>query len=170
MVIGVGLDGGMAEQCVIPESAIVALPSGLAPRDACLVEPMAVAVHGIRRGGVHATEQVAIVGGGAIGLCGVAAALAVGATVDLVARHDAQRAAGARLGAGAVGDDSANRYDVVIDAAGTTEALQQCIELAKPGARLILLATYWSGLQLRGVHEGGHDRARGAVQPAGPVA
>jgi threonine dehydrogenase-like Zn-dependent dehydrogenase len=150
MVIGVGLDGGMAEECLVPESAIVPLPSGLSAHDACLVEPMAVAVHGMRRGGVHATECVAIVGGGAIGLCGVAAARAAGATVDLAARHDAQRDAGARLGAGTIGDDATSGYDVVVDAAGTTESLQQCIDLAKPGARLILLATYWQGLQLPG--------------------
>jgi threonine dehydrogenase-like Zn-dependent dehydrogenase len=111
---------------------------------------MAVAVHGVRRGGVRPVERVAIIGGGAIGLCGVAAAHAVGARVDLVARHDAQRAAGARLGANPVGDDAAGSYDVVIDAAGTTESLQQCIDLAKPGARMILLATYWGGLQMPG--------------------
>ena len=150
MVIGVGIDGGMAEECVVPESAIVALPAGLSARDACLVEPMAVAVHGVRRGAVRPTERVAIVGGGAIGLCGVAAARAAGADVDLVARHDAQRAAGAQLGANATGDDAAGSYDVVIDAAGTTESLQQCIDLAKPGARMILLATYWGGMQMPG--------------------
>jgi threonine dehydrogenase-like Zn-dependent dehydrogenase len=38
----------------------------------------------------------------------------------------------------------------VIDAAGTTESLQQCIHLAKPGARMILLATYWGGMQIPG--------------------
>jgi 2-desacetyl-2-hydroxyethyl bacteriochlorophyllide A dehydrogenase len=150
MVLGVGLDGGMAEECLVPESSIVALPTGLSPRDACLVEPLAVAVHGVRRGDVRPTERVAIVGGGAIGLCAVAAARAVGAPVDLVARHDAQRAAGDRLGASPVTDGSASAYDVVVDAAGTTESLQQCIDLAKPGARMILLATYWAGMQLPG--------------------
>jgi 2-desacetyl-2-hydroxyethyl bacteriochlorophyllide A dehydrogenase len=150
MVIGVGIDGGMADECLVPSSAIVALPSGLSPRDACLVEPMAVAVHGVRRGGVHTSERVAIVGGGAIGLCGVAAVQATGARVDLAARHDAQREAGARLGARPVDEQAAGTYDVVVDAAGNTESLQQCIDLAKPGARLILLATYWQGMQLPG--------------------
>jgi 2-desacetyl-2-hydroxyethyl bacteriochlorophyllide A dehydrogenase len=150
MVIGVGLDGGMAEECVVPASSIVALPAGLSPRDACLVEPLAVAVHGIRRGDLRTSERVAIVGGGAIGLCAVAAARAVGARVDLAARHDAQRTAGQRLGAGTIADDASSTYDVVIDAAGTTESLQQCIHLAKPGARMILLATYWGGMQIPG--------------------
>ena len=150
MVIGVGIDGGMAEECIVPESSIVSLPAGLSPRDACLVEPLAVAVHGVRRGDVRVADRVAIVGGGAIGLCGVAAARAIGAQTDLVARHDAQRAAGSALGAGSVAEDVSSAYDVVIDAAGTTESLQQCIHLAKPGARMILLATYWGGMQLPG--------------------
>ena len=150
MVIGVGLDGGMAEECIVPASSIVTLPAGLSPRDACLVEPLAVAVHGIRRGDLRTSERVAIVGGGAVGLCAVAAARAVGARVDLAARHDAQRTAGQRLGAGTIADDASSAYDVVIDAAGTTESLQQCIHLAKPGARMILLATYWGGMQIPG--------------------
>ena len=31
-----------------------------------------------------------------------------------------------------------------------TESLQQCIHLAKPGGRMILLATYWGGMQIPG--------------------
>ena len=150
MVLGVSIDGGMAEECVVPESAIVPLPGGLSPRDACLVEPLAVAVHGVRRGDVRTGENVAIVGGGAIGLCAVAAARAIGARVDLGARHDAQHAAGDQLGAGTLADDASSRYDVVIDAAGTTQSLQQCIQLAKPGARMVLLATYWGGIEIPG--------------------
>ena len=150
MVIGVGLDGGMAEECLVPESAIVPLPAGLTPRDACRVEPLAVAVHGLRRGDVRTTDNVAIVGGGAIGLCAVAAARAIGARVDLGARHDAQHAAGNQIGAGVLADGASSLYDVVVDAAGTAESLQQCINLAKPGARMILLATYWGGMQIPG--------------------
>jgi threonine dehydrogenase-like Zn-dependent dehydrogenase len=66
--------------------------------------------------------------------------------VDLVARHDTQRAAGARLGAGEPSDG----YDLVVDAAGTKSALEQALALCRPGARLLLVATYWSGLELPG--------------------
>ncbi len=98
------------------------LPAGVALGDACLVEPLAVVLHGLRRAGLRGGERVAVIGGGAIGLCAVAAARAAGAEVALVARHDAQRAAGERLGAGARASGS---YDLVIDAAGTESALAQ---------------------------------------------
>jgi threonine dehydrogenase-like Zn-dependent dehydrogenase len=146
MVMGMALDGGMADELRVPERCLVRLPAGLDPRDACLVEPLAVAMHGLRRAGLRGGERVAVVGAGAIGLLAVAAARAAGAEVGLAARHDAQREAGARLGAGGARDGC----DLVIEAAGTRAALEQAVALARPGGRLLLLATYWSGMELPG--------------------
>jgi len=147
MVMGVGRDGGMAEECLTPASSLTRLPSGIAVRDACLVEPIAVAVHGVRRARIAATERVAVVGGGSIGQTALVASQATGATVDLEARHDAQRAAAERLGAGEVGDG----YDVVIEAAGTTSALARAADLCRPGGRILALGTYWDGVELPGL-------------------
>lgn len=143
MVMGIGRDGGMADECVVPESCLVRLPPGVATRDACLVEPLAVATHGVRRGRIRANQRVAIIGGGSIGLAAVVAAQAVGARVDLSARHDRQRAAGDRLGAGVLDVD--REYDVVIDAAGTSSSLAEAVERCRGGATVVMLATYWDG-------------------------
>ena len=138
--MGVGRDGGMAEECVVPATAIVPLPSGVPPTDGCLVEPIAVAVHGLRRARLGPGERVAVVGGGSIGQTALVAAQAVvGPDVDLEARHDRQRDAAARLGAGAV----TGTYDVVVEAAGTDSALARAVELCRPGGRVVLLGTYW---------------------------
>jgi len=139
MVMGGGRDGGMAEECVVPVSSIARLPQSVALEDACLVEPLAVAVHGVRQGRIGPTERVAVIGGGSIGLTALIAAQAVGATVDLEARHDRQREAADHLGAGAVSGD----YDVVVEAAGTTSALARAVDLCRPGGRVVLLGTYW---------------------------
>jgi len=141
MVMGVGRDGGMAEECMVPPTAIVALPAGVSPADGCLVEPLAVAVHGVRRARVGPGERVAVVGGGSIGQTALVAAQAAGATVDVEARHDRQRDAAERLGAGAVADG----YDVVVEAAGSTSALARSVELCRPGGRVLVLGTYWDG-------------------------
>jgi threonine dehydrogenase-like Zn-dependent dehydrogenase len=146
MVLGTAQDGGMADELRVPARCLVRLPAGLEPRDACLVEPLAVALHGLRRAALRAGEQVVVVGGGAIGLLAAAAARAAGAEVGLVARHDAQRAAGARLGAG----EAREGATLVIEAAGTKDALARAVELCRPGGRLLLLATYWAGLELPG--------------------
>lgn len=146
IVLGTGHDGGMADEIVVPERCLVPLAAGVDTADACLVEPLAVAVHGMRRAGLRGDRRVAVIGGGSIGLCAIAAATQAGCDVALVARHDAQRAAGARLGAG----EAEGHYDLVVDAAGTTAALARALELCRPGGALLLLATYWSGLELPG--------------------
>lgn len=148
ITIGLGRDGGMAETCLVPETAIVALPTGLDARDACLVEPLAVAVHGVRRGNVRAEHRVAVIGAGTIGLCAVAAVSAVGAIPDLTARHDHQRAAGERLGAREMDAAARGEYDVVIEAAGTDESMQQAVRATVSGGTVVMLATYWAGLRV----------------------
>lgn len=146
--LGIGRDGGMADEVLVPPSSVVRLPSGLAVGDASLVEPVAVAVHGVRRGRISPADRVVVVGAGAIGLCAVAAVRAIGARVDLVARHDHQRVVGERLGADlTVGDG----YDVVVDAVGTSTSLEQSIALARPGARLLMLGTFWGGVEINGL-------------------
>lgn len=147
IILGTAHDGGMADELLVPERCLVPLAPGVDVADACLVEPLAVAVHGMRRARLRGDQRVAVVGGGTIGLCAVAAARAAGAETALVARHDAQREAGARLGAGPAGDGG---YDLVVDAAGTRPALETALALCRPGARLLLLATYWSGFELPG--------------------
>ena len=150
MLIGTGRDGGMADECLVPPSAIVPLAGGVPVGDACLVEPLAVAVHGLRRGQVAPGDRVAVVGGGSIGQLSAVAAQAVGATVDLEARHDHQRAVAEELGAGKVTD----RYDVVVESAGTESALLRSVELCRPGGRVVLVGTYWDTVSLPGLQIG----------------
>lgn len=147
-LIGVSVDGGMADEIRVPSRCLVPLPSGLPTADACLIEPLAVAVHGLRLADVDAGDRVAIIGGGSIGLCAAAACRDVGLTPTLFARHDAQREAALRLGAQL---DKRDEYDLVIDCAGSASAVNQGIELCRPGGRLLLLATYWSGLDINAI-------------------
>ncbi len=147
MILGIGRDGGMTDEVRVPARAIVPLPSGIALRDASLVEPLAVVVYALRRSGLRVSQRVAVIGGGAIGLCAVAAARARGAEVALVARHDSQRAAGERLGARPL----AGLYDIVIEAAGTESAVAQAVEIAKPGARVWIPGIYWGPVAMPGL-------------------
>jgi threonine dehydrogenase-like Zn-dependent dehydrogenase len=142
IVVGLAHDGGMADEILLPERCLVPLPAHVPAADACLVEPLAVAVHGLRRAGLRGDQRVAVVGGGSIGLCALAAAAASGAEVALVARHEAQRAAGERLG----GREPSGSYDLVIDAAGTKSALETAVSLCRSGATLLLLASYWDNV------------------------
>lgn len=145
MLYGVGLDGGMAEQILVPPTAIVSLASNVSASDAALVEPLAVAAHGIRRLNLTPGNRVAIIGAGAVGLAAAAVLTPYVNTVDIAARHDAQKEAAQRLGANL---EPEGEYDVVIECAGTSAALKQAARLCKPGGTLLLLATYWDGVEL----------------------
>jgi threonine dehydrogenase-like Zn-dependent dehydrogenase len=142
--LGVGKDGGMADEILVPERCLVALPSGLPVADACLAEPLAVAVHGIAMVDLKPTDRVAIIGGGSIGLMAVAVAREITPHVALSARYDSQRLAGERLGA----TEPSGEYDIVIDCAGTSDSLADAVKLCRVGASVLLLATYWGGLNM----------------------
>jgi threonine dehydrogenase-like Zn-dependent dehydrogenase len=136
--LGIFIDGGLADRVRVPQENLVALPAGLDVADACLVEPAAVAWHGVVRAAIQPGERVVVLGGGSIGLLAVAAARHLGHAVDLEARHPHQVAAAERLGAGR----PSGQYDVVIEAAGSESGLARCAELARPGGRVVLLGVY----------------------------
>lgn len=141
MMMGIGRDGGMADECIVPESALAPLPAGIGAADGCLLEPLAVAVHGVRRGSIAAGERVAVIGGGTIGQLALVAAQTCGAGVQVAARHDRQREATLRLGGSLLGDDG--DFDVVVDAVGTAETLATAIHRCRRGGRVVMLGTYW---------------------------
>ena len=127
---------------MVPERCLVYLPSNVDVKDACLIEPLAVAVHGMRKAGVSGNQRVAVIGGGTIGLSAVAAATSSYAEVGLSARHRHQMAAGISLGA----NEIEGLYDLVVECAGTESAVNQALELCRPHGTLLMLGTYWQGL------------------------
>jgi 2-desacetyl-2-hydroxyethyl bacteriochlorophyllide A dehydrogenase len=144
--LGIGADGGMADQFRAPAERLVPVPAGLELRDASIVEPASVSWHALRLAGTGPGSRVAVVGAGALGLLAVAGAPRLGAEdVALEARHPHQREAGERLGArvGAEGD-----YDVVVEAAGSLESLARCGELVAPGGTIVVLGVHFGPVHL----------------------
>jgi threonine dehydrogenase-like Zn-dependent dehydrogenase len=144
--LGIGADGGMAEQFRAPADRLVPIPSGLELSDASIVEPASVSWHALRLAGTEPGKRVAVVGGGALGLLAVAGALRLGGEeVALEGRHSHQCEAGERLGARAT---TLGLYDVVVEAAGTQESLARCGELVAPGGTIVVLGVHFGPLVL----------------------
>ncbi len=151
MIYGVGRNGGMAEQIIVPAECLVPLPRGLDATTGFLVEPLAVAVHGVRRAGIDAATRVLVIGGGTIGLSAVTVATSARAQVDLVARHPAQIAAGRQLGADIVESGKDGDYDVVLDCAGSPSATETSCEALRPKGTLLMLASSWGKIEVPGL-------------------
>ena len=119
--------GGYAEQVLVQEALTFAVPNGLAPSTAALTEPMAVALHAVRRGQVGKKQVAIVIGCGPIGL-GVIAMLKASGVRRVVASDfsPGRRALALAMGADAVVDAAEQSpYDVTggrfLDAAGLLE-------------------------------------------------
>ena len=138
-------DGGFADRVVVDANEVYQLPTSLAPTSAALVEPLAVAVHGLRRTELSNGQQIAVIGGGSVGLAAVAAARHFGVEVDIDARYEHQQRAadalGARIGVGPQGRE--RQYDVVVDAVGSQSAFDRAVQLCRSGGVVIELGVFW---------------------------
>lgn len=86
-VLGVHVDGGMAEYFCHPADMLIKIPEGMSWEQAAMAEPLTISLHGIHRGGLKAGEYCAIFGAGPIGLVAGMVAEAYGAhaiVIDLV--------------------------------------------------------------------------------------
>ncbi|KAI1912366.1 hypothetical protein LOZ39_002569 [Ophidiomyces ophidiicola] len=72
-------DGTLAKYYVLPEDFCYKVPPGMDLREAALMEPLSVAVHLTKQGGVTPGDQVIVFGAGPVGLLCCAVARAFGA-------------------------------------------------------------------------------------------
>lgn len=147
-------DGALREFVAWPESSLYPLSDSLDDRVGAMVEPLAVAIHGIDLGSLGDAATVAVVGCGPIGLLVVALARSVGASLIVASDPSRQRLeAAAELGANHVieargtpddgaailGASARRGFDVVFEVAGEAAAVECAVTVARPGARIVLL-------------------------------
>ncbi|WNI14439.1 zinc-dependent alcohol dehydrogenase family protein [Actinacidiphila sp. ITFR-21] len=131
--IGVTAPGGAAEYAVAPAANCVKLPPHVRTRDAALIEPLSCAVRGYDVLRSSLASHVLIYGSGTMGLMMLELAKRTGAaTVDVVDVNEERLGTARALGcsAAAVSADEIERargWDVVIDATGNAEAIQDAL-------------------------------------------
>lgn len=97
--------GGYAEQVVVEASLTFAVPNGLGLDIAALTEPMAVALHAVRRSEIAKRDTAVVIGCGPVGLAVICHLKALGvATIIASDFSPARRALAARCGADVVVD------------------------------------------------------------------
>ena len=135
VVDGVGLSvhapGAYAEQVVVQEPLMLAVPNGLPADVAALTEPMAVAWHAVRRGEVGKRQVAIVIGCGPVGL-GVILMLKAKGVRTVVASDfsPGRRALAKQCGADVVVDPAeGSPYDAAGDR-GHIEDIPSALELA----------------------------------------
>ncbi|MFI3208164.1 MAG: zinc-binding alcohol dehydrogenase family protein [Eubacteriales bacterium] len=83
-VLGVHIDGGMAEYYTHPEDMLIKIPEDMTWEQAAMAEPLTISLHGIHRGGLKKSEFCVIIGAGPIGLVAGMVAQAYGAHTILL--------------------------------------------------------------------------------------
>jgi (R,R)-butanediol dehydrogenase/meso-butanediol dehydrogenase/diacetyl reductase len=150
------LDGAFADYIWLPDVDVTAvkMPDSLTSAEGAFTEPAATIVHAIRLSPMKPGDTVAVVGAGPIGLLCVSALQASGAGKVIVSQSPGPRAELAlKFGADAVinprdpdnpvgeqiREHTDGGADVVIECAGSPPALQQSIDMARPGGQVILV-------------------------------
>lgn len=149
--VGIDVDGGFAELVRVPSRCCWPAPAGVADEDLLLVEPLAVVVRAVARGAPRAGETAAVVGAGTLGLLALQVLRARGARVLVVSRTHRRLDLARTLGAGATHAlaagpvaAAARRFseregvDLVVETAGTAEAVAHALEAVRPGGRVVL--------------------------------
>ncbi|GAB3151917.1 zinc-binding dehydrogenase [Microbacterium neimengense] len=151
--------GGLAEYCVVPISALAALSPELDPETSCILGCAGLTSYGavFRAGEVGEGTTVAIIGVGGIGSSLIPLCLAAGAREVIAVDIAADKLRSAReLGATATVDASiedpiaavralSGGADVVFEALGRAETLEQGLGMLADGARLVAIGIAAAG-------------------------
>ena len=141
------IDGAMTERIWVPRSQMVALPEGMGPLEAVMLEPLGVAIHTVDLAKPRLLERVALLGAGPIGLLVLQVLKAAGAGEILVVEPlDHRRAMADRLGATRVGASAADVVEwtdgvgcpLVIEATNNPLGFRDAVQCARIGGRVVL--------------------------------
>ena len=137
-----GRDGALADLLVFPARAALPVAASVDPRDAALIEPLAVAVHALDLGHLVPDERPLIVGAGPIGLLlGLAAVATGGAPPLLVEPVPDRRAAAEAVGLEAVEPETVTprAWSRVIEASGRPPGVALAMEAVRRRGRVVLI-------------------------------
>lgn len=144
--LGVDIDGGMAQYCIVPQLQVFALPEDFPQEASVFIEPVSCVLHGFDRANVKAGDTVLILGAGTIGLMMLQVVKHGGAARTIVIEPlEHKRLIASKLNADEVVNPTQNDCvkvvreltgvgaDVVIECAGNIQTAQLAVELARRG-------------------------------------
>jgi len=145
-------EGCLSEYIVMPEDCCFPLKGGLNADHGSLSEPLSIGIYSLRNAGDIKKSRIAILGFGPIGMSVLLAAKAGGAeNIYVTDKIDDRLEIAGKEGAAWTGNplklnitekirqQEPLGLDVVLECCGQQEALDQAVEILKPGGRLIIV-------------------------------
>lgn len=148
---------GVASQYFVTESSkVTPLPEEMSDDEGAMIEPLAVAVHAVKRAGDVKGLKIAVLGAGPIGNLVAQAAKGMGAESVLITdisdiRLEKAKECGVAYTANTKREDfgeamlrcfGPDKADVIYDCAGNDITMGQAIKYARKGSTIILVAVY----------------------------
>ncbi|MEJ2705005.1 MAG: alcohol dehydrogenase catalytic domain-containing protein [Sedimentisphaerales bacterium] len=143
--------GCLCEYLVMPEESCYPTHGAITLEQAVMCEPLSIAAYSVQQAKLPKNANVAILGAGPIGLCTFASAKAENInTCYMTDKIDARIETARKAGATWAGNPDKQNIveeilkqhphgvDVAFECAGEQEAIDQCIDLLRPGGTLIL--------------------------------
>ena len=155
--------GAYAERVLVEASLTFPVPNGLAPDVAAMTEPMAVALHAVRRSEIKRRDTAVVVGCGPVGLAVICQLKALG--VDTIVASDlcaGRRALAGRCGADIVVDPAVDSPYQKAASKGMLTNIPDLYELALGTMRKLRRLPGWS-------HVYRAAEATGSAAPKRPV-
>jgi 2-desacetyl-2-hydroxyethyl bacteriochlorophyllide A dehydrogenase len=152
--VGIDSPGALQQFWNVPADLLVRLPAGLPLDHAALAEPVAVAVHDVRRSELSAGDRVVVIGGGPIGVLIATVARHQGAEVAVIELEPARRAQIGALGFVTLDPREVDQVqwveewtggagaDVVFEVSGAAAAVLGATALAKVRGTLVVVAIH----------------------------
>ena len=154
--MGFQTTGVASEFFAVDAKKVTPLPEEMSLEEGAMIEPLAVAVHAVRRAGDVAGRDICVLGAGPIGILAAQAAKGMGAGRVMVTdvsglRLEKARECGADIvvntrerdfGEAFVEFFGPDKADIIYDCAGNDITMGQAIKHARKGSTIILVAVF----------------------------
>lgn len=158
-LVGLHVSGAFSEYVAVPAQKCYPLPKAVSFEEASLVEPLAVAVHALKLAPLQKNDVIAIIGSGAIGLMTLLVIKNQGVRNIVVLdtleyRLVLARKLGATTTINVKKEDPIQTIlkdggaDVVFEAVGHQETVQQGLAMVKKGGKVIVIGMLETMMQL----------------------
>ena len=155
-VMGFQTTGTASEYFAVDAAKVTALPEEMSYDEGAMIEPLAVAVHAVKRAGDVKGMKIAVLGAGPIGILVAQTAKGLGAESVMITDVSDLRLEKAKecgvdfcvntrkkdFGDAMLEDFGPDKADVIYDCAGNDITMGQAIKYARKGSSIILVAVF----------------------------